>query len=156
MPTVSYYTYWDNTEPQWDRPKVPWIVRIAVRWGIVILAFLAARWFVNNIAYERDRWFIDDWQALLLATAIFVAVRAVCRPILLFMTCPLQLLTLGLFALVINALIVLLTKKVCGWLDIGFTVDGFWPAFIGALVISLVSFVLSRAVRRNPFGPRLR
>jgi putative membrane protein len=156
MPTVSYYTYWENTEPQWDRPKVPWIVRIAVRWGIVIFAFLAARWFVNNIAYQSDRWFIDDWQALLLATAIFVAVRAVCRPILLLMTCPLQLLTLGLFALVINALIVLLTKEVCGWLNVGFSVDGFFPAFIGALVISVVSFVLSQAVHRNPFGPRLR
>jgi putative membrane protein len=156
MPTVSYYTYWENTEPQWDRPKVPWIVRMAVRWGIVILAFLAARWFVNNIVYERDRWFIEDWQALLWATAIFVFVRALVRPVLLFLTCPLQLLTLGLFALVINALIVLLAERVCHWLSIGFDVDGFWPAFIGALVISLVSFALSRVVRRNAFGQRLR
>lgn len=146
------YTYWEYTEPPWDEPRVPWIVRILVRWAIVAAAFLAAEWFVNNVVYNRNRWFIDDWQALLMCTAIFVFVRALVRPVLMLLTCPLQLLTLGLFALVINALIVLLTEEVCGWLGIGFEVDGFWPAFIGALVISAVSFALSRIVRRQPFA----
>ncbi|MEO8457646.1 MAG: phage holin family protein [Chloroflexota bacterium] len=150
MPIV--YTYWQNTEPSWDEPRVPWIIRILVRWAIVIGAFLAAEWFVNNVAYTRDRWYIEDWQALLAATAIFVFVRALVRPILLILTCPLQLITLGLFALVINALVLLLAEKVCHWLSIGFDIDGFWPAFIGALVISIVSFALSRIVRRQPFA----
>jgi putative membrane protein len=119
---------------------------------IVAAAFLAAEWFVNNVVYERDRWFIEDWQALLWCSLIFIGVRAVIRPVLMIMTCPLQLLTLGLFALVVDTLIVLLAEVVCDWLDIGFAVDGFWPAFVGALVISLTSFALTRIVRRQPFA----
>jgi putative membrane protein len=150
MPT--YYTYWEYTEPPWDEKRVPWIVRILVRWAIVIAGFLAAEWLVNNVFYEHDRFIIDDWQALLMATAIFVFVRALVRPILMFLTCPLQLITLGLFAFVINALVLLLAEKVCHWLSIDFDIDGFWPAFLGALVISAVSFALSRVVRRQPFA----
>ena len=106
--------------------------------------------------YERDRWFTDGWEPLLLAAAIYVFLRAVVRPILILLTCPLQLITLGLFILVINALIVILTEEVCDWFSIDFIVHGFWPALIGALVISVVSFVTSRILRRNPFGPGIR
>lgn len=150
MPTS--YTYWEYAEPPWDQQRVPWFVRLLVRWVIVAAAFLAAEWFVNNVVYERDRWFIEDWQALLWCSLIFIGVRAVIRPVLMIMTCPLQLLTLGLFALVVDTLIVLLAEVVCDWLDIGFAVDGFWPAFVGALVISLTSFALTRIVRRQPFA----
>ena len=151
-----YHTYWENTEPPWDNGDVPWIVRIAVRWAITVLGFVVAEWFVNNVVYERDRWFTDGWEPLLLAAAIYVFLRAVVRPILILLTCPLQLITLGLFILVINALIVILTEEVCDWFSIDFIVDGFWPALIGALVISIVSFVTSRILRRNPFGPGIR
>jgi putative membrane protein len=147
-----YYTYWEYTEPPWDAKRVPWIVRILVRWLIVILAFLAAKWVVNNVFYSTDRWFIEDFEALLWATAIFVLVRALVRPVLIFLTCPLQLITLGLFMLVVNALVLLIAEKVCHWLSVGFDIDGFWPAFFGSLVVSLVSFALSRIVRRQPFA----
>jgi putative membrane protein len=150
------YAVWEYTEPPWDAGDVPLLVRIAVRWGITLIAFIVAEWFVNEIAYERDRWLVDGWEARMLAAAIYVAMRAVARPILVFLTCPLQLLTLGLFMLVINAVIVILTEEVCDWFGIDFAVDGFWPAFIGALVISVVSFAISRILRRQPFGPPLR
>jgi putative membrane protein len=154
---VIYRQYWEQTEPPWDQGDVPWIVRIAVRWVITVLGFIAAEWFVNEIVYDTDRWFTDGWEPLLLASAIYVAMRAVFRPILIFLTCPLQLITLGLFMLVVNALIVIITEEVCDWLSIDFAVDGFWPALVGALVISAVSFVTSRILRRNPFpGPGLR
>lgn len=143
--------YAETTEPPWDRADVPWIARLAARWGITILGFLAAEAFVNWL-YDRDRIFIEGWEALLAAAAIFVILRALVRPILVFLTCPLQLITLGLFILVINAVILLLTEEVAGWFDINFSIDGFLPAFIGALVISLVSFAFSRALRRNPFS----
>ncbi len=146
--------YWEETEPPWDRGDVPWIVRIAVRWGITVVGFLAAREVVNW-AYDRDRMDWDDWGALLLAAAIFVVMRAVLRPVLIFLTCPLQLITLGLFIFVVNALILLATDAVCDWWGINFEVDGFFPALLGAFVISVVSFVLSRFLRRNPLGPRL-
>jgi putative membrane protein len=118
----TFYTFWDNTEPEWDRRDVPMI--------------------------------IDSWQSLATATAIFLAVRAVLRPVLMFLTCPLQLITLGLFVFVINALILLFSEEVCDWFNVNFAIDGFFPAFVAALVISAVSFALDRLVRRNMFGPR--
>ena len=151
-----HYSYWDYSEPPWDRGEVPWIARVMVRWAITIVAFLAAEWFVNDIFYDSDRFIIDGSEALLLAAAIYVVLRAFVRPILMLLTFPLQLLTLGLFVLVVNALIVLFVEVLCDWLGIKFAIDGFWPAFVGALVISLVSFVISRFLRRNPLLPRLR
>ena len=139
-------TYWSNTEPPWDT-DVPWIVRFAVRWAITMVGFLAAAWFVRGVD-------VDGWESLLPAAAIFVVVRALLRPLLIFLTCPLQLLTLGLFIFVVNALVLAFTDWVCDWWGIGFNVDGFIAAFLGALVISAVSFCLSRVLRRNPFPPR--
>ena len=153
MSRITIAHVWEETEPPWDRGDVPWIVRMAVRWGITLVGFLAAEWFVNDVVYDRDRFIVDGTEALLIAAAIFVGLRAVLRPILLFLTCPLQLITFGLFILVINAVIVLATEEVCDWLNVDrLQVDGFFPALLGALAISVVSFVLSRFLRRNPFG----
>jgi putative membrane protein len=70
-------------------------------------------------------------------------VNSLLRPLLTVLTCPLIVLTLGLFTLVINAVMLMVT----GWLsarwDLGFTVAGFWPAFWGGLVVGLVSLMLS-------------
>ena len=80
---------------------------------------------------------------------IFGLVNALVRPIITFLTCPLIVLTLGLGTLLVNALMFWLTSVVSTFLgdqlgySIGFTVDGFWPAFFGALVVSIVSVVLS-------------
>ncbi len=80
---------------------------------------------------------------LLLVAAVFGIVNSTLRPLLTILTCPLIVVTLGLFTLVINALMLLVT----GWLseswDLGFTVSGFWAAFLGGLVVGLVSMVLS-------------
>jgi putative membrane protein len=149
MRQVTWSWYWEETEPPWDRPGVPWGVRFAVRWLIVALGFLVAEWFVNW-AWDGSPFFIDGWLDLLIATGIFVFVRAFLRPILFFFSLPCLLVTLGLFIFVINALILLLTEWVCDIFSVGFAIDGFWPAFVGALVISLVSFVISRLFRRNP------
>jgi putative membrane protein len=150
----TLYHYWDNTEPGWERGDVPWIVRILVRWGIIALGFLAAEAVVNWLWDPPDRIIIDSWKSLVAASLIFLAVRAILRPVLMFLTCPLQLITLGLFVFIVNALILLFTEEVCGWFDVNFAIDGFWPAFVAALVISAVSFALDSVVRRNMFGPR--
>ena len=149
---IVFYRYVEETEPPWDQPNVPWIVRIAVRYVITVLAFIIAEWAVNAL-YDPNRFFLTGTEATILAPAFFVAVRAVLRPILVFLTCPLQIITLGLFIFVVNALILLFTEEVCDWFGIDFAIDGFWPAFVGALVISGVSFAISRLLRRNPFGP---
>jgi len=152
----TFETYWENTEPEWERGNVPWIVRILVRWGIIAAGFLAAEGVVNWLWEPPDRFVIDSWKSLVAASGFFMVVRAIVRPVLMFLTCPLQMITLGLFVFVVNALILLLTEEVCGWFDVNFGIDGFFPAFVGALVISAVSFALDGIVRRNIFGPRWR
>jgi putative membrane protein len=83
---------------------------------------------------------------LLLVAAVFGVVNSTIRPLLTVLTCPLIVVTLGLFTLVINALMLLLT----GWLSeswkLGFSVSGFWSAFFGGLVVGLVSVILSLAL----------
>ncbi len=78
---------------------------------------------------------------------VFGFVNAIIRPILKFLTFPLFIVTFGLFALVLNGLMLLLTSRIAGALGLGFHVSGFGPAFWGALVVSLVSLVLGMLVR---------
>jgi putative membrane protein len=95
---------------------------------------------------------------LLLVAAVFGLVNSTIRPLLTVLTCPLIVITLGLFTLVINALMLLLT----GWLseswNLGFSVSGFWSAFFGGLIVGLVSAALSvgLAPKENRRDPSLR
>lgn len=142
----SVFVYWQNTEPPWDR-DAPWIVRIAVRWLITLLGLVVAAWLVRGVDF-------DGWPSLFWAAAIFMAARALLRPLLVFLTCPLQLLTLGLFIFVVNALVLAFTAWISDKVGVEFQVDGFVAAFLGAMVVSAVSFVLARILRRYPAGPR--
>jgi putative membrane protein len=87
---------------------------------------------------------------LLLVAAVFGIVNSTLRPLLTILTCPLIVLTLGFFTLVINAVMLMVT----GWLseswNLGFTVSGFWPAFFGGLVVGLVSMILSVGLAPKP------
>ncbi len=74
---------------------------------------------------------------------IFGVVNAILRPLTQLVTCPLILLTLGLFTFVVNGLMLWLTSSLAAAIGLGFHVAGFWPAFWGAVVVSLVSLVLS-------------
>jgi putative membrane protein len=76
-------------------------------------------------------------------------VNAVIRPILILLSLPLEILTLGLFIFVINAFMLLLTSWIAQAMGLGFRVDKFLTALLGALIISVVSFVLSRALTRS-------
>ncbi len=80
---------------------------------------------------------------ILIVAAIFGVVNALVKPLFTFASAPLLLLTLGLFLLVINALLLWLTAWVAEQLQVGWHVDGFWSAFWGALIVSVVSFVLN-------------
>ncbi|MFO0754063.1 MAG: phage holin family protein [Thermodesulfovibrionales bacterium] len=80
---------------------------------------------------------------LLLVALVFGVLNAVVRPVLKLLTFPLFILTLGLFTFVLNALMLWMTSGISAALDLGFHVEGFRPAFCGAVVISIVSIVLS-------------
>jgi putative membrane protein len=87
------------------------------------------------------------WVSYLGLGLIFGLLNALVRPILKFLTCPLIILTLGLFTLVINTALFWLTGELGQNFGIGFTVDGFWPAFWGGLIVSIVSVVLTAVFR---------
>jgi putative membrane protein len=91
---------------------------------------------------------------LIVVAAIFGVVNAVLKPIIKIFGCVFYILTLGLFALVVNALLFLLVSWICGVLKLPFHVDGFWSAFWGAIIVGIVSWLINLVVpdRRSPAG----
>ncbi|KAB1910761.1 phage holin family protein [Micromonospora sp. AMSO31t] len=83
---------------------------------------------------------------LIVVALIFGVVNAVLKPVIKVFGCVFYLLTLGLFALVVNALLFLLTDWIAGVLRLPFHVDGFWAAFWGAIVMAVVSWLISVVV----------
>lgn len=99
--------------------------------------------------------FFGEWWELLIVALIFAVVNTFLRPILRIVTLPITILTLGLFLLVINALLLLLTSLVAGELGLAFVVDGFLAALLGAIIISLVSLALTMVLRSARIGRRV-
>ena len=85
----------------------------------------------------------DTWTALLIGAVVLGLANAIVRPILVVVSCPLEVLSLGLFTLIINAVIFYFGLKYIP----GFHVPGFWAAFWGAIVMSVISWILSLLVR---------
>lgn len=114
-------------------------------WRLLINA--AALWAATRITPGIS--FDGDWRTLLVVALVFGVLNVSVRPLLWFMTLPLLIVTLGLFTFVLNALMLWLTGVVSEWLGLGFHVNGFGAAFLGALVVSVVSFMLSLFVGAN-------
>ncbi|MGB2694171.1 MAG: phage holin family protein [Dehalococcoidia bacterium] len=132
MKRRTYIWYSDQEE----EPPESRLLSLIIRFGINAVAlWLAAAW-IRGID-------IEGWQALLATAAIFGAVNAVVRPAAQLLGCPLTCLTLGVFAIVINAAMLGLTAWIAGQFDLNVDVDGFTAAFLGALLISFVSTLLS-------------
>lgn len=111
-----------------------WLVVNAAALGVAV-------WLFSGITLTADSTG-DRILTLLVVGAIFGAVTAVIRPIVNVLSLPLIVLTLGLFLLVTNALMLLLTSKLADTLGLNFHVDGFWTAVFGALVISIASMIV--------------
>jgi putative membrane protein len=111
------------------------------------LVTAAALWvavtYVPGISYE------GHWAGLLVVALVFGVVNAIIRPVLFLLTCPLVLATLGLFVLILNGIMLWLTAAFSESLGIAFTVSGPIPAVLGALVVSVVSTVLSIFVGKD-------
>lgn len=106
------------------------------------------RWLINALALYLTALLLPGITlrglgATLIAAAVLGIVNAVIRPLLVLLTLPINLLSLGLFTFVINALMLLLTSAVVP----GFIVRGFWTALLGAIVLSVISFVISHLIR---------
>jgi putative membrane protein len=111
-------------------------------WIIVNVAALgAATWLFDGITLTAANQG-DQIVALVVVGAIFGVINSFVSPIVKLLSLPFVILTLGLLLLVINAAALLLTSKIADSLGIGFHVDGFWTAVLGAIVISIVSAVV--------------
>jgi putative membrane protein len=113
-----------------------------------LLATAAALWVA--VALVPGIIFTGPWSHLIVVALVFGVVNAVVRPIILSLTCPLVLITLGLFIFVLNGLMLWLTGALSGMLGINFHVTGLLAAIVGGLIVGIVSTVLNVFVGRKP------
>jgi putative membrane protein len=108
---------------------------------------------VNALALAAATWLLDDIEltgsstedrviTLVLVALIFGVINAVIAPVVKLLSLPFIILTLGLFLLVVNAAMLLFTSWVAEQFDLGFHVDGFWTAVIGAIIVTIATWIL--------------
>jgi len=115
-------------------------MKLIVRWIITAIALVVAVMVIDGIQVTDER----AWLAVGVMALILGLVNTFIRPLLTLVSCGVLILTMGLFMLVINALTLWLASWMAqNWFHLGFVVEGFWPAFWGGLVVSIVSFCLS-------------
>ncbi len=118
-------------------------MKLLLRWVITSLSLFIAAELVPGIRVRPD-----GWTAFAAMAVILGLINATVRPILKLLSCPLIILTLGLFSLVINGFALWLASAIAvDWFHVGFYVDGFLPAFLGAIIVSVVSLILTVLVR---------
>jgi len=122
------------------------MTKFILRWAINAVAIYLAVRFVPGITLHSG-WFSVIWLALILGL-----VNAFFRPLLKLLTCPLIILTLGLFTLLINTFLFWLTGQIGQFVRIQLTINGFWPAFFGGLVVSVVSVVMTLILKDEMRG----
>ncbi len=125
-------------------------MRIVLRLISTAIALAVAAWLIDGIRFTGPTEGMAELRhkllPLLLVAAILGVVTSFVKPILTFLSIPLIILTLGLFLLVINALMLKLTSGLADVLSIGFHVRGFWPAVGGSIVITIVTWFVDGAI----------
>jgi len=122
------------------------MTKFVLRWVINAIALYLAIYFVNGVDMQ------GGWTSIIWLALIFGLINAFLRPLLKLLTCPLIFLTLGLFTLLINTFLFWLTGQVGQTFGVGFTVAGFWPAFLGGLVVTVVSVFMSLILKEELKG----
>src|SRR6059036_2223476 len=115
---------------------MPFVIRLLVN--------AAALWVATQLVPGVT--FTGGWLPFLGVALVFGFVNAFIRPVAKVLAFPIIIVTLGIFSLVVNGLMLWLTSALSGALDLGFHVSGFWAAFLGALVVSIVSTLLSMLI----------
>ena len=115
-------------------------MKLLLRWLIIVVSLVVAAWLIPGIhVVDTEAWLAYSVMAIVLGL-----VNAIIRPILKLLSCGCIIATLGLFLLVINAFTLWLSSWIAvNIFRIGFYIDSFWSAFLGALIVSMVSFLLS-------------
>lgn len=116
------------------------------------VALAVAAWLIDGIRFTGPTQGVEEVRHKLLpligVALILGIVSALVKPVLKLLSLPIIILTLGLFLLVINAVMLLLTGWLAGQAGIGFDVTGFWPAVGGAVVITIVTWVVDKVLDR--------
>ena len=127
--------------------------RFIIRWIINAIALYVAILVVNNtiggISLQNPSWQSYLWMGL-----IFGLVNALLRPLLEFLTCPLIILTLGLFTFILNTFLFYIVGWIGSFFNVGFTVASFWSALLAAVVVSVISIVLSLVLKGETRGSK--
>nr|WP_227463680.1 phage holin family protein [Nocardioides lijunqiniae] len=116
------------------------------------IALATAAWLIDGIRFTGPDSGTEEIQdkllPLLLVSLILGVISSFVKPVLTVLSIPFIIVTLGLFLLVINAVMLMLTGRLADGLDIGFEVTGFWPAVGGAIVITLVTWIVDGVIGR--------
>jgi putative membrane protein len=113
------------------------------------MAYLFLKIMINALAIAAAVKFVDgitftgEWWKMIVVGAVFGVVNSFLKPLLTLFTLPLIVLTLGLFTLIVNTLMLIVTVELSEPLQLGLQINNFWAAFKGALIISIVSMLLS-------------
>jgi putative membrane protein len=119
------------------------LTRFFLRWGITAVSVAVAAWIIPGIYVDEPH---RIWAVVLVALVLGL-VNAFIRPIVSAFSCGLIVITMGLFTLVINALMLWLASWISvEWLGLNFHVDGFWNALLGAVIVSVISLIMSALV----------
>lgn len=145
MPTFVF----SSGYPQPTSSRGSRAVEFVVRWLITAAAVWVAAALIGGIH-------LDGWRSTLLVALILGLLNAYLKPLLVIGAFPALIMTLGFFLILINTALLALTAWIAGKFDsIKFEVDGFWSAFFGAVIISLVSFLLSRVFNPGRIARRV-
>ena len=121
-------------------------MKLVIRWAITAVALVAAVWLIPGIRIESQ----NAWIVVGLVAVILGFVNAIIRPVLMFLSCGCIVLTMGLFMIVVNGLALWMASWISvNLFNVGFYVDGLWPAILGSIVVSIVSFLLSLLLPDN-------
>ena len=112
------------------------MIHFLIRLIVNAIALLIVAHYLNGVS-------VTSYTGAVIAAFVLGIVNAILRPILILLTLPIQIVTLGLFTFVINGILFYWV----GHMGIGLVVDGYWPAFWGAIVLAIVSFLLSSLLR---------
>ena len=111
---------------------------LILRWILFTLAIMFVAWIVPGIE-------VASFPSALLVTIIMALINIFVKPLLLFITLPINILTLGIFTFVVNALMFMLA----GYLSPGFEVEGFWAALLGSVVLSVLGVIINMIIKED-------
>lgn len=125
------------------------VIAFVVRWAITAVAVWLAAALIDGIH-------LDGWESTLIVAGILGLLNVFIKPLLFFLSLPAIVLTLGFFLLIVNTALLALTAWIAGKFDrVHFAIDGFWDAFFGALIITVVSWILGGFVKPDQVARRM-